>query len=64
MYSNGERATTYQFILFAVLEIYMALSIMFLCYKTHKDPTQTGGCIKPYVFIGKITIIAKNHMFS
>ena len=41
----------------------MALSALFLCYKAHKDPTHKGGCIKPYVFIGKITIIAKNHIF-
>ena len=42
----------------------MALSILFPCHNTHKDPTHKGGCIKPYFFIGKLIIIAKNHMFS
>ena len=32
----------------------MALSMLFLCNKTHKGPTLNPGCIKPYVFIGKI----------
>ena len=36
----------------------MAIDILFLCNKTHKDPTLKAGCIKPYVFIRKITILA------
>ena len=43
--------------------IVMALSSLFLCYKTHKDPTHKAGCIKPYVFMKKISIIAKNNIF-
>ena len=41
----------------------MALSILFLCYNTHQDPSHKGRCIKPYVLIGKITIVAKAILF-
>ena len=43
---------------------YMAVSTVFLCNEIHKDPTLKGGCIKPYVFIGKATIIAQNYIFD
>ena len=41
----------------------MAVSLLFFCNKIHKDPTLNPGCIKPYVFIGKITTIDENHIF-
>ena len=42
---------------------HMARSILFRCNKTHKGPTLKGGCIKPYVVIWKIAIIAKHLPF-
>ena len=50
--------------IYHVYDIYMAVSILFLCNKIHKDPTLNAGCIKPYVFIRTITIIAPNPIFS
>ena len=39
--------------------IHVAVSMLFLCHKMHKDPTLKAGCKKTYVFIRNSTIIAQ-----
>ena len=41
-----------------IVEVQMAVSIMFFCYTTPKDPTYKGGGVKPYVFTGNMNRIA------
>ena len=37
--------------------MFMAVSSLFLCNKTHKYPTLKGARFKPYSFMGKINIM-------
>ena len=47
-------------ILEITIRIYhMAVSMLFLCNKTHKDPTLKVGCKKPYAFIRKTILFIR-----
>ena len=44
-------------------DVNMAVSILFVCHKIHKDPALNIGRIKPYVSMKKARIIAGSFFF-